>query len=129
MIYNNKSMDMDLNTVREIARRRLPSMQAAVAVLGYIILGVVVLLPYDMYVQDEETDSQEKRPYNAGSRILLLILLLFPFALGVYTINCMVVGGCQVWSWIVALATLLWAAIVIVSAITYKSFRLSDMMV
>jgi len=129
MINRDKSMNLDMQTVRDIARRRLPSMQAVVAVLGYIILGVVVLLPYDMYVHDEETDTQEKRPYNAGSRILLLILLLFPFALGVYTINCMVVGGCTVWSWIVALATLLWAAIVIVSAISYKSFRLSDMMV
>lgn len=123
-------MDMDMETIRDMARQRLPSAQAIVAVVGYIILGIVVLLPYDMYVQDEDSEGgQEKRPYNAGSRVLLLILLLFPFALGVYTINCMVVGDCQVWSWIVSLATLLWAAVVVVSAITYKSFRLSDMMV
>jgi cytochrome bd-type quinol oxidase subunit 2 len=102
---------------------------AIVALIGYIIMAIVVLLPYDMYVYDETQHRHIKRPYNFASRVLILAMLLFPFILGIYSVNCMVVGDCKVWSWIIALATLLWACIVIISSIVYKSFYLKDMQV
>lgn len=126
-IYSNKNIKNNLSLYgNSTFKLTAPAM---VAVVGYVILGIVVLLPYDMYVYDESSNTYEKRPYNAGTRILLLLLLLFPFILGVYTINCMIVGDCKIWSWIVAIVTLLWAGIVIISAITYRSFRLDDMLV
>lgn len=100
---------------------------AIVAIIGYAILALVVLLPFDMYTYDERTNTYVRNPYRFGNRLLIMILLLFPFFLGVYTINCMMVGNCHIWSWIVAAATLLWACIVIIAAITNRAFKLDDM--
>lgn len=99
---------------------------AIAATVGYAIMALVVLLPFDMYVYDEKNGREVRTPYDLGARVLLLLLLFFPFFLGVYSVNCMVVGDCVVWSWIVAAATLLWACIVILTAINYKAFRLDD---
>lgn len=99
---------------------------AIAATVGYVIMAIVVLLPFDMYVYDEQRRREVRTPYNPGARVLLLLLLFFPFFLGVYSVNCMVVGNCLVWSWIVAAATLLWSCIVILTAISYKAFRLDD---
>lgn len=99
---------------------------AIVAIVGYVILCIVVLLPFDMYTYDERTNSYVRNPYNFGNRFLIMVLLLFPFFLGVYTVNCMMVGDCRVWSWIVAAATLLWAFIVVITAISQRAFKLDD---
>lgn len=100
---------------------------AIVAIVGYAIMALVVLLPFDMYTYDERTNSYVRAPYRFWERLLIMILLLFPFFLGVYTINCMMVGDCHMWSWIVAAATLLWGCVVIITAITQRAFRLDDM--
>ena len=100
---------------------------AIVAIIGYAILALVVLLPFDMYTYDERTNKYVRNPYRFGNRLLIMILLLFPFFLGVYTVNCMMVGECHIWSWIVAAATLLWACIVILAAISNRAFKLDDM--
>jgi fumarate reductase subunit D len=99
---------------------------AVVALVGYIILCIVVLVPFDMYVYDQQNNKYVKTPYSFGNRILIVVLLFFPFFLGVYSVNCMMVGDCRIWSWIVAIATLLWACIVIITAINLRSFRLED---
>jgi len=99
---------------------------AIVAIVGYVILAIVVLLPFDMYTYDEKNNTYVRNPYRFGNRFLIMILLLFPFFLGVYTINCMMVGECRVWSWIVAAATLLWSFIVIITAISQRAFKLDD---
>ena len=67
------------------------------------------------------------QPYNFGQRLLLCLLLCIPFALSVYSVNCMMVGNCLWWSWIVTVATVLWALLVLV--MTYKSqgFKLDDL--
>lgn len=101
---------------------------AIVAIVGYIILAIVVLLPFDMYTYDERNNTYVRNPYHFGSRFLIMILLLFPFFLGVYTVNCMMVGHCHVWSWIVAAATLLWSFIVIVTTISHRAFKLDNVM-
>lgn len=101
---------------------------AVVQLVGYVLLALVILLPFKMYAYDPRTDKYEKRPYNFGQRLLILLILFFPFFLGVYSVNCMMVGNCLLWSWIVAVTTLLWACIVIITAIHYQAFRLDDMM-
>jgi len=100
---------------------------AIVAIIGYAILALVVLLPFDMYTYDERTNTYVRNPYRFGNRLLIMILLLFPFFLGVYTVNCMMVGDCHIWSWIVSAATLLWACIVIITAVSNRAFKLDDM--
>ena len=99
---------------------------AAVALLAYIILVVIVMLPFDMYNYDEQKKAYVKFQYSIAQRIILVILLIFPFLLGVYSVNCMMVGGCTLWSWIIALATILWSILIVISTIATKSFHLED---
>ncbi len=87
------------------------SNQAMVALVAGLSLAFAVLLPLDMVVYNEDTDKLELVPYNFGHRFLVVLLLCIPVALHVYTINCMVVGQCVIWSWIVAVLYALWIAL------------------
>lgn len=99
---------------------------AIVALVGYAILVFIVLLPIDMYVYDPDTNSYVKQQYSFGYRLVIALLLLFPFLLSVYSVNCMMVGNCQLWSWVVALLTLLWSVIIVVTTFSSKSFVLDQ---
>ena len=126
---NNNNSNGKENATPQIAMEGFNRLTAPaiVAIVGYAILALVVLLPFDMYTYDERTNTYVRNPYRFANRLLIMILLLFPFFLGVYTVNCMMVGDCHIWSWIVAAATLLWACIVIITAITNRAFKLDDM--
>lgn len=97
-----------------------------IALVGYLLLGFVVLMPFDMYTYDEQSNKYVKTGYSFGQRCLLLLILCLPFFLAIYSVNCMMVGNCKVWSWIVAGATLLWAVIVVLTTLYYKSFNVDD---
>jgi hypothetical protein len=100
---------------------------AVVTLVGYAVLVFIVLLPVDMYTFDEKSDQYVKQKYSFGYRMLIALLLLFPFLLSVYSVNCMMVGDCQLWSWVVALLTLLWAVVITVSTFSSGSFALDSM--
>lgn len=101
---------------------------AVVTLIGYAILVFIVLLPVDMYTFDDKSDQYVKQKYSFGYRVLVALLLLFPFLLSVYSVNCMMVGDCELWSWVVALLTLLWAVVLTVSTFSSKSFVLDALM-
>jgi len=105
------------------------SVPGIVTLVGYLILAIIVLVPLDMYVYDEEKNVYERMEYRFANRVLVMLLLLFPFFLGIYSVNCMMVGRCQLWSWIVALATLIWACLVVITATQTGAFRVSDVVV
>lgn len=100
---------------------------AIVTLVSYAILAFMVLMPIPMYVYDEARRVQVEQPYQFGQRLLLCLLLCIPFALSVYSVNCMMVGNCLLWSWIVSMATVLWAMVVLF--VTYKSqgFNVTDL--
>jgi protein-S-isoprenylcysteine O-methyltransferase Ste14 len=100
---------------------------ALVALVGYAILVFIVLLPVDMYTFDDKTDKYVKQRYSFPYRLLVALLLLFPFLLSVYSVNCMMVGNCAAWSWIVAVITILWAAIIAVTTFSTGSFSVDQM--
>lgn len=99
---------------------------AAVALVAYLILVAIIMMPFDMYTYDEQKQEYVKFQYSFGQRLVLVLLLIFPFLLGVYSVNCMMVGGCNLWSWIVAVATILWSVLVVITTFSNKSFRLED---
>lgn len=101
---------------------------AAVALVAYLILVALVLMPFDMYSYDEQKQTYVKFQYSFAQRLLLVVLLIFPFLLGVYSVNCMMVGGCNLWSWIIAIATIVWSIIVVITTFSTKSFRLEDVL-
>ena len=99
---------------------------AVVTLVGYAILVFIVLLPVDMLVYNDKTGNYEKQKYSFWYRLLIAMLLLFPFLLSIYSVNCMVVGNCTLWSWVVALLTLLWSAVIVVTTFTSGSFALDQ---
>lgn len=100
---------------------------ALVALIGYAILVLIVMLPVDMYSYDDKHDKYVKQRYSFPYRLLVALLLLFPFLLSVYSVNCMMVGNCVAWSWIVAVITILWAAIIAVTTFSTGSFSIDQM--
>lgn len=98
-----------------------------VALVGYIILIVIVLLPIDMYTYNASRNQHVKQPYNFPFRLLIAMLLLIPFFLGVYSINCMVVGECHAWSWIVAIMTIVWAFVIAITSFSLGAFSLDQL--
>jgi hypothetical protein len=102
------------------------SSPALVALVGYALIATMVLLPINMYVWDDARQGYVKQSYDFWQRLLLVVLLSFPFILSIYSVNCMVVGDCMLWSWIVALATLLWALIVLGTTYAARGFKLDD---
>lgn len=100
---------------------------AIVTLVGYAILVILVLLPVDMYTYDDVTNKYVKQQYDFLQRLLIVLLLSFPFILSIYSVNCMMVGSCVWWSWIVALATLVWSVLVLATTFATKSFTLDSL--
>lgn len=101
---------------------------AIVTLVGYAILVFLVLLPVDMYTYDNDTNTYIKQKYDFLQRLLLVLLLSFPFILSIYSVNCMMVGSCVWWSWIVAIVTLLWSMLVLATTFATRSFTLDSLL-
>ena len=99
---------------------------ALVSLVAYAILVFVVLLPVDMYTYSDSAGQYVKQKYSFPYRLLVALLLLFPFLLSVYSVNCMMVGNCRAWSWIVAIVTILWAIIIAVTTFSTNSFSIDQ---
>lgn len=95
---------------------------AYVAAISYIILVIVILLPFEFPAYDEITGEEYIVKYDLGQRLIALLLMTIPIALSIYTINCMMTGNCLLWSWVVAIVTFIWVAIFVISALLY-TFR------
>ena len=104
------------------------TLPAIVTLVGYLIMAIIIMVPFDMYAWDDTRAEYVRYKYDLSQRIFLLLLLMFPLLLGVYSVNCFVVGKCHVLSWVVALITIVWASAVIVAALINKSFNLDDVM-
>jgi hypothetical protein len=92
---------------------------AVIAFVGYIVLALTILLPFEYPIYDEVNDSVYIVTYDVGQRILMLLLMSIPIALSVYTINCMMAGKCVMWSYVVSIVTLIWIALFVVTAMYY----------
>lgn len=92
---------------------------AVIALIGYAIMAIIILLPFEYPVYDEKKGKKVYIKYNPGQRIVTLLLMTIPIILSVYSINCMMSGNCLVWSYIVAISTVLWIAMFVISAIVY----------
>ena len=89
-----------------------PALLAAVA---YLVLAFAVLLPLD---NNKNCDPNvDPTCYNFGRRFLTLILMLIPIGLSIYSIQCMTVGKCYVWSWVNSLFIALWVLLFLVAIV------------
>ena len=101
---------------------------AVTTMVAYALLIVLVLLPFNMYAYDSKENKYVTYKYSFPQRLAIAVLLLLPFLLGIYSVNCMMVGDCVLFSWIVAVITILWAIIVVVLALMNNGFVLEDVL-
>lgn len=92
---------------------------AVIAFIAYIILALVILLPFEIPVTNEKTGEVVIIRYNMTERLVALLLLIIPTALSIYTINCMIAGKCVVWSYIVSIVSVFWVLMFVISVIFY----------
>jgi hypothetical protein len=86
------------------------SKPAYIAAVAYLILVIVILFtPASYAIEGTETE----KPQSFSNKLVSIILLLIPIALSIYSMNCFVVGGCVVWSWINAVSVLLWVLLLV----------------
>lgn len=71
--------------------------------ISYLVMAFVILLPFNAVRSNGEVFIP-----NFSNRIIILLLMIIPFALSIYSINCMVIGKCYVWSWIQGVSVALW---------------------
>jgi hypothetical protein len=89
--------------------------------IGYLIVLIVILLPFNISdVIDPEVAASMSPQYNLAERLFIILLMLVPFALSVYSVNCFVVGKCVVWSWIHAVIILLWVIMFVAGVVLFS---------
>jgi len=81
---------------------------ALLAAISYVIMAFTIILPFN--IGDGYT-------YSFGYRTLLLLILLVPIALSVYSVNCMYVGKCYVWSWVNAIVLAAWVLLFVLAVL------------
>ena len=87
---------------------------ALLAMISYVILSFVILLPLN---NTYTNDAGQAVKDTFWARVLLVIILLIPIALSVYSINCMVVGGCHIWAWVQGIIVAFWVLLFIIASI------------
>lgn len=88
------------------------SKPALLASISYAVMGFVILLPFSSM----NSDGTIYTP-NLSNRIIVLILMIIPFALSIYSINCMIVGKCFVWSWVQSTTIALWTLLFLLASL------------
>lgn len=86
-----------------------PAMLAAVA---YLVMAFVILLPVE-----GRCDPKDPTCYNLPKRILVVLLMLIPIGLSLYSLNCMVVGKCMIWSWVNSVFIALWVLMFVIATV------------
>lgn len=89
------------------------STPAYVASFAYLVLLVIILLTPGI--------TAPAQPSNFGSRVMFVLFSLIPIVLSVYSINCFVVGGCHVWSWLNVAGIVIWVLLFGLSILAFHS--------
>lgn len=84
------------------------SKPAIIASIAYLFLAFMILLPFPNTGPLENETKMNQQPVGFTYRLLVLIMILIPIGLSIYSINCMMVGHCVVWSYVQAIAIALW---------------------
>lgn len=95
------------------------TMPAVIAFVAYLVLAFVIIMPFEFPVTDEATGESYIVKYDFAQRLIILLLMLIPIALSIYTINCMMAGNCKVWSYVVSVLTVFWIGLFVVTAVIY----------
>lgn len=78
---------------------QLSNQALTILVCNFIIF---VLLLANTFIPRKSPSDSEKRMSKSGSFIVLFFLVLPFMLLSVYSVNCMIVGQCTTWTWILS---------------------------
>ena len=95
-------------------KTQFPTQTKFVAV-AYVILLVSIFVPFDM---NENIEVGANSSYGLKKRVVVFLLMLFPITVSIYTINCLVVGNCEIWAWYNAILVMIWCCGVFMTAVT-----------
>lgn len=86
---------------------------ALLAAVSYLILAFLILIPLD----GRKCDPTSPGCFNFGKRFFTLLLMLIPIGLSIYSINCMMVGKCIIWSWVNSIVIAAWVLLFLIAAV------------
>lgn len=93
------------------------SRPAYLAAVAYMIMALVILLPFNVSAGIQPELRELSTGYIFTQRLFIVILMLIPIALSVYSINCFVVGKCVKWSYINAIIIIIWVLLFVIGAV------------
>lgn len=97
----------------------LLSTPAFILTISYVIFCVIIMLPFELKIYNEQKDDYVILEYNFVHRLLLVLFFLLPIILNIYSVNCMMVGNCTLWSYIVTFINVFWIVLFISIAFIY----------
>ncbi len=83
-----------------------------IASVAYLVLVLVIIFAPASKMM-HINGANDENSSTLSSKLVSVVLLLIPIAFSIYSINCFVVGGCVVWSWINAISILLWVLLLV----------------
>lgn len=92
------------------------SKPATLAAISYMIMSLAILLPFNVTSTDPIL-GQSLQNYDFGRKLLVVIIMLIPMGLSIYSINCMMMGKCFVWSWVNAIAIAGWVILFLIASV------------
>lgn len=98
------------------------SRPAFLSAIAYLIMGFVIILPFNLGESDPNYDIN-KGKYSFGYRLMLLLLMLIPIGLSIYSINCFVKGKCEIWAWINSVVICLWVLLFVIAVLVSSESR------
>lgn len=102
---------MSTNPLTNLSR---PAYLAAVA---YMIMALVILLPFNVNSGIQPELRELSSGYVFTQRLFIVLLMLIPIGLSVYSLNCFVVGKCVTWSYINAILIIVWVLLFVIAAV------------
>lgn len=85
------------------------SKPTVIAAVAYAVLALVILSPLN--IGEYDPNMTDTRKFDIGYRVILLLALLLPIGLSLYSIDCMVRGRCVLWSYVNAVAICVWVVL------------------
>ncbi len=94
------------------------SKPAYIAFIAYLVIAAIIILPFNIKsVMDPENETDLSSRYVFTQRLFLVSLMIIPFAVSVYSINCFVVGNCVTWSYFQAILVVIWVLLFLLGTV------------
>jgi hypothetical protein len=100
--------------------------QTKLIVVAYLILLASTLVPFEVIERPMDGVSKNAATnaatnknvaYGLRRRLWIMLMMVLPIIVSVYTIHCLVVGKCEMWAWYNSIVVFVWCCGVFVAAL------------